>query len=628
MARRALLIAAETYGLTGPDRDVAAMAKALEKRDFTDIRRCQGPDASRDGIVSAYERLIADTEASDPVLVYYSGHGGYVRPLPGETREVARNNRQFIVPTDYRDPTGADFRGITAVELSVLLGRLTERTANAVVVLDCCHSALMSRDLGELRARQLPKVVLLDLDAHVRQQLGTGLRIDLSDPLGNPNAVRVVACATDEVAYELPRWDGSGNYGLLTDALIRALDEATGTRVSWSRLMARVRQLVQNEIPHQRPEAEGPSERMLFEAGADDSAGSLPVIAENDGRLRFEGAPLLGVQVGDEFAIMPASAFGPSEEGRIATVRIDRCDPTAAMGQPVFAVPGTALPPDARAFRTRAVAPRIAVRVPSSLTTLVDGRTFVRVAEPDEDAPFEVVESADGALTVRDRIGPLHRPRRPGPETDRQIVADLNRVARATVLRGIREESGWTFGAPVTLAWGRVHGGERYPLALSGATVGVGDLVYLKVRNDGRSDLYLSLVDIGVSYGITLLTDLAPSGVQIPGGGEYVFGWDDRVERLAGVPLSWPDGLDQGSARPETVLALITTRPQDLSGLYQHGVRGVVNGSAPLSDLLAHFGAGATREFGRPSTGCCIRSFEFTLDPAGPSGAENEVIAR
>jgi hypothetical protein len=622
MTRRALLIGAQTFGLDGVEHDVEVMTVALAARGFADIRACQGPDATRDGIIDAYQRLIADTTAGDPVLVYYSGHGGYVRPLPGETVEVARNNRQFIVPTDFREPVGDDFRGITAVELSVLLGRLTERTRNAMVVLDCCHSALMSRDLGDLRARQLPRTVLVDLEAHVRRQLDAGLRIDLSRSVGNPDAVRVVACAADQSAYELPRRDRSGNYGVLTDALTTALAEAARTQPSWSRLMARVRQLVQEKIPHQRPEAEGPSERILFEVADDDRAGSLPVLAEDGNRVRLDGAPLLGVQVGDEFSVMPSSASAPALEGRIATVRIDRREPTAASGRLVFTVPGTTLPPDARAYRTRATSPRIPVRVPETLTAAAGRSTFVRVAGPGEDASIEVV-SAGGALTVRDRIGPLHDPRHPGPDTTRRVVEDLDRVARATALRGIREEAGWTFAAPVTLEWGLVLDGEPHPLALSGASVDAGDLVYLKVRNDGTRTLYLSLVDVGVSYGITLLTDLAPSGVQLTAGGEYVFGRDDTTGRLTGAELTWPTGLDPGSARPETVLALLTSEPQDMSVLHQRGVRGAVQGLTPLTDLLAHFGAGATREFGRREVASrfCARSFEFTLVPSGrPAG--------
>jgi hypothetical protein len=621
MTRRALLIGAETFKLEGVGHDVEAMDAALTGREFA-VRRCEGDGATRDGILGAYRRLIADTAAGDVALVYYSGHGGYAVPPDGEHTRAAGNQRQFIVPTDFRKPDGDDFRGITAVELSVLLAELTEKTRNAVVVLDCCHSAMMSRDLGEAHIRQLPDVVRADLDAHHRRQIAAGLRIDLPDPTGNRLAVRMVACAAEESAHELPRADGPGRYGLFTRELIRALDEASGTRVSWSWVIARARHLVQQRIPHQRPGVEGPFDRVLFEADADDLAGSLPVTGTGDGRARIAAAALLGVQAGDVFAIMPGSASGPADEGRIATVRIDHVDLTAASGRLAFdrprtapgTVPRTVLAADVRAYRMTAVAPRIPVQVPASLAPAVGGNAFVRVSEPDEDAPITVVESAGGALTVHDRIGPLHRPRLPGPAADKQVVDDLNRIAKATILRGIREESRATFNPRVTLEWGRVRGGEAHPLPPAGGTVHTGDLVYFRIRNDAQRPLYVSLVDIGVSYRITVLTDLDPAGVKIAAGEEFVFGGDDWDDRLNGVELTWPTGLDPGSPRPETVLGLITSEPQDVSPLQQQGVRGRNQGS-PLTDVLDYFGGGASRDFRRPAL-FRARSFEFTLDPA------------
>jgi Caspase domain len=608
MARRALLIGAQTFGLKGVDQDVATMAAALTNRGF-DIRCCEGPKATRDGILGAYRQFIVDTEAGDAVVVYYSGHGGYARPLPGETVEVASNDRQFIVPWDFRKPTPDDFRGITAVELSVLLAQLSQRTDNAVVVLDCCHSGMMSRALGRLRVRQLPEAVLVDLDAHRRRQVAAGLPVHLAKPDGNPLSVRMVACADDQLAHE----DGPEG-GLFTQALIQALDEMGETRVSWARLVARIRELVQTRSGNQRPMAEGPASRVLFEAQDDDRPGSLPVVV-SDGVVRLEGARLLGVQRGDEFAIMPASAAGPDDEGRIATVRVSEVELTAATGRPRYTVRRTTMPPDARAFRTSATAPLIPVRVPAALAAEVDRTGFVRMAEPGESALLDVRESADGALTVCDSIGPLHQPRLPGTATVRLVMADLNRVARAIVLRRLRDQSTWCPAPQIMLDWGRVDDGKPYELP-RGATVTAGDLVYLRVRNSGVDQVFMSLLDIGVSYAITQLTDMNPTGVRLTAGGEYVFGSGGPDGLPAGRQLIWPSGLDQGAVRPETVLVLVTDKPHHLGPLLQPGVRGRGPDAGPLDNLLAYFGGNATREFADPAK-LHVDAFEFNLEPAG-----------
>src|SRR3954451_8056059 len=129
------------------------MTGLLERRGF-EVRLCAGGDATRAGILAAYERLISDVRDGDAALVYYSGHGGFARPGKAAAAQRVDDleitgpppDLQFIVPVDYHESSETDFRGITAVELSVLLARLTERTHNATVVLDCCHSAHMSRD--------------------------------------------------------------------------------------------------------------------------------------------------------------------------------------------------------------------------------------------------------------------------------------------------------------------------------------------------------------------------------------------------------------------------------------------------------------------------------------------------
>jgi hypothetical protein len=612
MTRRALLVGAQTYGLAGPERDVVAMAAGLAGHGFADIRQCVGPDATRDGIMAAYEQLIAATEPGDVALVYYSGHGSYIRPLPDEVVEIAANNRQFIVPTDHRESFGDDFRGITAIELSVLLGRLTGKTTNAVVVLDCCHSAMMSRTLSTQVPKQLTKATMLDMAEHLRRRLGEGMPINLSDELGNNHAVRIVACGAEEVAYEQLRWDGSGSYGLLTDAFLRALDEAAEVPVSWSRLVDRIRRLVQEEAPHQRPEVEGPAERRLFEEEPDNSAGSLPAV-QVGGRVRLHGASLLGVQAGDRFAIMPGVATRATAEGRLATVEIDHCGPGGASGPLRLSMPDTALQVGARAFRTRAVAPRVAVQVPTILKETVGACTFARPAEVGEEAPFQVVESADGGLIFRDRFGPLHR-----AGTERGdlwgLVASIERAARATVLREIRAESGWTADPPVDIEWGRVSDGQRQPLPLAGAEVSVGELVYIDVRNRG-GDLYISLLDIGVSYGITLITHRAGSGDHFAGENSYTFGWDRNRKQLTGRKLSWPTGLDLVANRPETVLVFVTTRPYDLTSLIQPPVRGEPRATEP-NGLLAHFLRGTSRDFAEVDTEFWVSSVEFILGPS------------
>lgn len=636
MARRALLIGAQTDGLTGVENDVVAMTEALGRRGFIVDPRV-GADATRAGIIEGYERLVADSGPDDTAFVYYSGHGGYLRPpgaepdTPVPDRPVPGMPMQFIVPTDYDQSTEDDFRGLTAIEMSVLQARLTEVTRNVVVALDCCHAAHMSRD-PDLRVKARYRTETTGYAAtydrvlgHVARQRRQGLRVDLRDLTGNRHAVRLVACAPEQSAYEYTNHAGV-RMGFLTEALTVALAEADELPLTWFTLMEAVRRRVLALVPNQRPEVEGPSRRLLFELAEADPIAALPVHPAGLGRVQLPGAVLLGVQVGDEFTVMPADRPQLDADTSVGTARVDRTGALSAQAALRLRAPFTELPFGARAHRTRAAAPTLPVRVPhpdprtTDLVAAIAGSALVRLAAPDEPSPIEVRVDADG-FTLHDRIGPLHEPRPGSPADVRRLVDDLERLARAAALRGLTEDPGYALEKPVTVEWGRVVAGEPTPLPAAGAVVHDGEQMYVKVRNDGPDTCYVSLVDIGVSARIALLTDFSPAGVRLAPGAEYVYGLDELDGRLCGVPLFWPAGLDPTVGRLETIKVIATSVPQDIGLLQQDGVRDdrpLPGHLSPLEEVLAQVATGRVREVGRvtgPMVRYTVRTIDFDLLP-------------
>ncbi|MEU1884020.1 caspase family protein [Micromonospora rifamycinica] len=637
MTRRALLIGAQTNGLAGVLNDVEAMAQALEPRDFT-VQRLVTPYATRAGILDAYGKLVADAGPDDALVVYYSGHGG--RLLVPDGRDL-----QFIVPDDYTDSDDEDFRGITDVELSVLLARLTDHTPNVTVVLDCCHAAHMSRQPGH-RVKALLRTATSrwtptyeDVERHVRALVANGLPVDRRHPVGNPHAVRVVACAPSESAWETANRDGT-QMGLFTDALSRTLRAAQGQRVSWSTLLDTVRRRVQTFASVQRPEVEGPSGRQPFETTEPDVLDALPVSVEGPDRIHLLGAPLLGVEVGDEFAIMPGGAAGPDDGPAVGTATVEGLLPTVAVARlrPVDA--GRAVPADARGYRTRAAAPAMPVRLPADhpagalLRDAVAARAMLRPAgpEPADPAPVEVVVDARGRLAVRDEAGPLHPPYPATAAGVDAIVANLQRIAQATALRRLTGDPDRPLPHAVRIEWGRVRDGREEPLALSGGLLFAypGERIYFRVRNEGDDPVYVSLLDIGVSSRVSVLTHSDPGGVRLAPGRSYTYGWHEDLQRLTGVTMSWPEGIEAATARPETVLALISDGPVDTSVLRQHGVRDGGSGTPAtarfgLSGLLSQIATGGYREVGdAPATQVryAVASIDFMVSPTPPPTAE------
>lgn len=642
MARKALLIGSQTGELSGVDNDIESMAEALDRWGFT-TTPCVAGNACRAGILDAYERLIADARPDDAVVIYYSGHGGFGRRRTTDDSRRPGMPLQFIVPTDIDESSIGDFRGIMAAELSILLARLTKQTPNVTVALDCCHAAHMCRqDDRRLVAKAQPRPVSYDMLVEHVEELQRRNRdagdFDLWEPPGNPWAVRVVACAQEQSAYEYTNAAGR-RMGILTDALVEALGDAHagGLRVSWSRVIERVRQRVLTYMPAQRPEAEGPAERLLFETTEPDSAATLPVLVSGD-RASLAGASLLGVRVGDLFAVMPPDSTGPDDPTKLGDVVIDEVGATAAAGVLQLRDPDAPLPLGARAYQTKATAPAMPVRLPetgaaaTAFAKAVNGSPIVRAAGTGEQCPVEVRSGDAGELTIWDRVGPLHPPRVADSAGIEQIMRNLKRLARADCLRHLADDPAHRLDNPIEVEFGLVNGGEAEPLPTSGATLYVGQWIYVRVRNNGDKRVYVSLVDIGVSAKVTVLNKATPSGEAVEPGADYTFGWNDLKQTLRGSRLSWPAGLVRALPRPETIIVLVTSEPQDIRSLEQHevrdakGMRSFETGPrSSLERLFDQIGYGGTRDLTGeegPPVQYAVRTVDFELVPAPPPVAE------
>jgi hypothetical protein len=642
MARKALLIGSQTGELSGVENDIESMAAVLDRWGFASTR-CVAANVCRAGILDAYERLIADARPDDAVVVYYSGHGGHGRQRNPDNHRQSGTALQFIVPTDFDESTEGDFRGIMSVELSILLARLTEQTKNVIVALDCCHAAHMCRgDERRLVVKAQPRPVPYDVLAHhFEGLLRRGKDFDIWQPPGNPWAVRIAACAPEQSAYEYTNADGIRT-GMLTDALVAALTDAHAgaLRVSWSRVVEQVRQRVLTYLPAQRPEAEGPAQRLLFETAEADAAAALPVLVSGD-RVSLDGAPLLGVRVGDEFAVMPPDSTGPDHETRVGDVVIDEVQAMAASGVLRVLQPDAAVPLGARAYQTKAAAAAMPVRLPGDgrnpvvLAEAVERSPILRVAGADEPCSVKVRSDDAGELTIWDGVGPLHQPRPADAAGIEHIMRNLKRVAWASSLRRLADDPVHALDVPIEVEFGLVNGGDAVPLPTSGAVLYVGQRIYLRVRNNGDERIYVSLVDIGVSSQVTILDTASPGGEAVDPGAEYTFGWNDFKGVLQGSKVTWPAGLVRATPRPETVIVLATSQPQNIRGLEQQGVRDaalraprLVEGGprSSLERLLDQIDHGGTRDLTRkegPSVRYTVRTVDFDLVPAPPPVAED-----
>ncbi|WP_298983115.1 caspase family protein [Caldilinea sp.] len=612
MKRRALVLGSQILGLTGVHNDVEAMKMILGRYGFAVDRRI-GSDASRDGILDGYRRLIADSRADDAAVVYYSGHGAFaVNPTrrPNQPKHL-----QCIVPTDWG--AGGGFRGILHVELSALMAELTARTKNVTVILDCCHAAQMSRaaEPSALTPRALPRAWADGVDEFLAQH-----SLDLSQVHveSNPDAVRLAATQADRSAYEalLPRNGELIRMGLLTRALQLALEECGDAPLAWRTLALRVRELVMNQAMEQRPEVEGPADRLLFSTVLAPRSDAV-VFFYDDGRPSLRAGRLLGARPGAVFDVLPLGATD-LEAGSAAEATV--VEIMGNVSRVALHVASQAQPPQAGTLAIPRTLPfpcaRVSVRgdaksIAPLLQTLQTSRFLELVADGPND--FEVVVENQRLTLFDDNKGQIAHSE-PNDAGGRQNTrARLERWAKALALRDLQAG-----GLPPTVAavrWGRVVNGKPVPLS-AGETLHVGDFVYVTIENKTDVDLYAAIFDIGVRGAVTLLTAATPTGRKIAPGAGYTLG--ERFGVLEGLgPLTWPEEVPTTEARRESILVILAEDWNDFQSFEtpRDSTRGH---RTPLEALLASMRQGTTREIpaSRPDGGRYdVRVFDFNLSP-------------
>jgi hypothetical protein len=559
MARNALLIGSETFGLTGVRPDVALMADVLRSRDF-DTTVCLDDLATRQGMTDHLNRLVDTTSAGDAVVIYYSGHGGREVHPDWQAQQTAgkRPFLHFLVPTDFDERASAGFGGLLSEELSRFQRRLTAITPNVTVILDCCHSGTLARN--QLVAKAVATGVALD-EAWVRRVIAEDAAVET-----NPDAVRLVACAPEQSAYEGPSARFGGRHGYLTESLAVVLEQSGRQPISWWTLIHRIRARIDRLSP-QRPEVEGPHARVPFGLEQRSPGDAVPVVMR-DGGPTIESAALFGIRVGARFRLVEGSGHVVAD-ARVIAIQDDR-----AVLAPEAGGAGQPLPAELLAVPHRFIDDARPVRLEDTgaATDLLRQRieaTARLVVAPSADAerPLAVVRN-DGGLVIDDATGDrLRSGAEPLDEAgvDRTVVR-LDLLARVEHLRSLVRSPASAGFEPIRLELRRVGpGGDRVPCRPSGERLAVGDRISLLITNTTASPLYLWVFDIGISRRIQLVTNAEPSGALLtaegtPGSVREVWGEGPGE-------LRWPEDVPADRARPESLVVVVTDRRQDLWAL-------------------------------------------------------------
>ena len=467
------------------------------------------------------------------------------------------------------DSDEINFRGILDLEWSLWLAMLTQKTHNVTVILDCCHSGHLCRMHG-LQKRSLSEIWQKGV-ANRLAWLRAEYDLSLLHLEGNPYVVRLAAAGMHQSAFEY-KSSRYGQVGLFTEALSDFFAEIDGEEVTWNRVGQVVREKVLGLCAAQRPESEGPINRLLFDMNQARAQRRFAVFHTGDPlypEYAIRGGRVHGVCAGNRYGIMPAGSSGWCKQKALAqteitsvtalsaALRIDEGEkhlPAGSIAFPLFesfAPLEVAIDPELREH----IEPLIAAS--DLLTTSQSVGHAVRIEN-----------TCTGMVLYNAMNQPYGYPER----DQLRVLAQLENLARAHFLR--RMEKGG--GSSVHLDLGRVTDQGLIPLSTFGEEVYLDDRIYLKITNQGNDLIYANLLDIGVGGKITLLSRSHPSGVALRTGEHYLFGKGEYQE-IAGVSPGWPANMPRETHAIDTLMVLATSEPIDLrifeSGPFLHRPR-------------------------------------------------------
>ncbi|MCP4807837.1 MAG: caspase family protein [Proteobacteria bacterium] len=333
--RYALLVGIDAYGsspeeragklfgeLQGAGNDVREMREVLERRGF-EVEVLLDEQATGERIVSTFRsHLVRPDEEDYLALFYFSGHGQQVTDDDGD--EVDGYD-EALVPWDSAgvdDPS----RHVRDDQLRELLGEVGQRTQDAIVVLDSCHSGTATRNAqARVRGRRPSGPPASSADRKTGFDAPTGAR----------GYVLLSAARAEQPAVEL-ELDGQVR-GAFTYLFTRQLDQADpGT--TWREVADRSRAQMRAIGLSQTPQVEGDADRALF--GGDWTAGPTHFQARRgalEDLVIVEAGSLQGLQKGDLLSIHPADG---SRAARITLRSVDLGQSTGTLA------PGESLPRD------------------------------------------------------------------------------------------------------------------------------------------------------------------------------------------------------------------------------------------------------------------------------------------
>ncbi len=152
-------------------------------------------EATREGILNAFDLLISKINEESSVFLFYSGHGGLYEPW----------NQFYLVPNNF-DAEEYETTWVKAEELKEKISAINSK--KLIFFLDCCHAAGMTKSAPKINSPKSQEKIRLENADGLAQKLDDGKGMSI-----------ISSCREDQLSYIM---DGDNN-SLFTKCLIEVL---------------------------------------------------------------------------------------------------------------------------------------------------------------------------------------------------------------------------------------------------------------------------------------------------------------------------------------------------------------------------------------------------------------------
>lgn len=253
------------------ENDAIILYFALQKRGFSknNISVLKNNKATKQGIISAFEKLEQRVDPGDMVYLHFSGHG---QQIFDDSNDELDGFDESLVPIDAMKVYSEEYKGQNHIrddEIYVMLSSIRKKlgkNGELFFTIDACNSGTIARNLNKCRGTDVKFVnpILSPYKIHkkVQESFFNEFSVeDMDEDILSPVAI-ISASAQDELNFEYVD-DNGKTYGSLSFVLAKVFASSQGS-ITYRTLFEQIKLDMSSVSPKQTPEFEGNADKIFM----------------------------------------------------------------------------------------------------------------------------------------------------------------------------------------------------------------------------------------------------------------------------------------------------------------------------------------------------------------------------